>query len=241
MKDLDLILNPTLEDFAKFSAFTGGPVLRDSYYGFINDNIFLARCEGYIVGCLTYRRKEIYVTLDSIFVAPEFRRKGVATFLVEQALKYFTERGVCVAEIEAVSQEGRAHARSLKFQKIENWYDGQTYTRYMKILCRSRKQSKNTKKMLAVWKKDYYNTKPDKEPDMSWSLSDNSLPVIFYCKPCDWTAAIIVDGQIVKQELINNLFEVCSRYVRLDTSETDVQPWSPECMKGTQYSHNGNS
>ncbi len=44
MKDLELILNPTLEDFAKFSAFTGGPLLRDGYYGFISDDIFLARC-----------------------------------------------------------------------------------------------------------------------------------------------------------------------------------------------------
>ena len=82
MKDLELILNPTLEDFAKFSAFTGGPMLRDGYYGFISDDIFLARCEGYIVGYLTYRRSEVYVELQSIFVAPEFRRRGIAPLSV---------------------------------------------------------------------------------------------------------------------------------------------------------------
>lgn len=43
MKNLELILNPTLEDFAKFSAFTDGPFLRDGYYGFVTNNIFLHR------------------------------------------------------------------------------------------------------------------------------------------------------------------------------------------------------
>ena len=240
MKDLELILNPTLEDLAKFSAYTGGPFLRDGYYGFISDDIFLARCEGYIVGYLTYRRSEVYVELQSIFVAPEFRRHGIATFLVEQALKYFMERGVCVAEIEAVTSEGRAHARSLKFQKIEEHYDWQFdryHTTFMKILCPHRKQHKNAKNMLAIWKKDYWKTEPDKEPDMSWSLGDSKLPIIFKCQPADWTAAIIIDGKVVKQELINNLLGVYSQYVRLETEGTDVHPWVPECMKGTQYIH----
>ncbi len=240
MKDLELILNPTLEDFAKFSAYTGGPFLRDGYYGFTTDDIFLARCEGYIVGYLTYRRSEVYVELQSIFVAPEFRRHGIATFLVEQALKYCMERGVCVADIEAVTSEGRAHARSLKFQKIEERYDwqfDQYHTTFMKILCPHRKQHKNAKNMLAIWKKDYWKTEPDKEPNMSWSLGDSKLPIIFKCQPADWTAAIIIDGKIVKQELINNLLGVYSQYVRLETEGTDVYPWVPECMKGTQYTH----
>ena len=234
MKKLELILNPTLKDFSKISAFINGPILRDGYYGFISDNIFMIRCERDIVGYLTYSRSEVCVTLDGIFVAPKVRRQGIATFLVEQALEYFKARGVCVAELKAVTEEGQAHARSLKFKKIELGYD---YTLYMKILCPYRKQCKKAKKMLAVWKKDYWNTTPDKEPDMSWSLIDNKLPIIFRCKPSEWTAAIIVNGEIVKQELINNLFMVHSRYARFETNGTYVRPWSPECMRGTVYYH----
>lgn len=238
--NMKLILNPTLEEFAKLSIFTKGPLLKDGYYGFIADSIFLVEYEGIIVGYLTYRMHEVYVDLDCIFVAPEYRRKGIATFLVEQALKYFIERGVCAAEIEAVTPEGCAHAHSLKFHKIKeqyDWREDQYHTTFTKILCSYRKQSRKAKNMLAIWKKDYWTTKPDKDPDMSWPLGNNKLPIIFRCSPADWTAAIIVDGQIIKQELINNLLHVYSTYVRLETDETDVYPYIPECMKGTKYTH----
>lgn len=237
MKDLELILNPTLEDFAKFSAFTDGPFLRDGYYGFITDDIFLARCEEYNVGYLTYRRSEVYVELQSIFVAPEFRRHGIATFLVEQALKYFVERGVCVAEIEAVTPEGRAHARSLKFHKLEWWCNwNQEHTRYMKILCPHRQPTKSVKNMLCLWEDDYYNLKPNTKPSMVWSLGSSKLPIIFWCKSPDWKVAIIEDGKIVKEGRVKDIIGTTSKYVRLETEGTNVHPWVPECMKGTQYS-----
>lgn len=40
-------------------------------------------------------RSEVYVKLQNIFGAPKFRQHEIATFLVEQTLKYFMERGVC--------------------------------------------------------------------------------------------------------------------------------------------------
>lgn len=238
MKDLELILNPTLEDFAKFSAFTGGPFLRDGYYGFISDDIFLARCEGYIVGYLTYRRSEVYVELQSIFVAPEFRRHGIATFLVEQALKYFMERGVCVAEIKAVTPEGRAHARSLKFHKLEWWCNwNQEYTRYMKILCPYRKPTKNAKNLLRIWHREFYKTKIDDVPSMSWALGNSKLPIIFWCNSAEWRVQIIEDGRVIQDGCVKDILGTTSKYIRLETEGTKILPWVPECMKGTQYTH----
>lgn len=238
MNDLELILNPTLQDFAKFSAYTDGPFLRDGYYGFIADKIFLVRCEGYIVGYLTYHRSEVYVELADIFVAPEFRRKGVATFLVEQALKYFMERGVCVAEIVAVSQEGRAHARSLKFHKLEWWSNwSQEHTRYMKILCPHRKPTRNAKNMLCLWQREFYKTKIDDAPDISWALGNSKFPIIFWCNSPEWRVQIIEDGKVVQDGSACDILGTKSKYVRLETEGTKITPWIPECMKGTKYSH----
>ncbi len=238
MKDLELILNPTLEDFAKFSAYTGGPILRDGYYGFISDDIFLARCEGYIVGYLTYRRSEVYVELQSIFVAPEFRRRGIATFLVEQALKYFMERGVCVAEIEAVTPEGRAHARSLKFHKLEWWCNwNQEHTRYIKILCPYRKSTKNAKNLLRIWHREFYKTKIDDVPSMSWALGNSKLPIIFWCNSAEWRVQIIEDRRVIQDGCVKDVLGTTSKYIRLETEGTKILPWVPECMKGTQYTH----
>lgn len=238
MKDLELILNPTLEDFTKFSSFTAGPFLRDGYYGFVTNNIFLVRCERYIVGYLTYHRSEVYVELADIFVAPEFRRKGVATFLVEQALKYFMERGICVAEIVAVTPEGRTHARSLKFHKLDCWCNwNQEYTRYMKILCPHRPMTTKGKNLLCVWKEDDYAVKPETSPSMSWSLGNSKLPIIFWCGSADWKVSVIEDGKTIKEGRIKDILGTTSRYIRLETEGIKVLPWTPDCMKGTQYSH----
>lgn len=238
MSALEFILHPTLEEFGKVRNFADGPFVRDAYYGFISDNIFLARCEGGIVGWLTYSRREIYVELENIYVNPNYRRKKVGTFLMEKATEYFIQRGICVLEINAVSPEGRAHARSLGFSFVEEnntWHND--YTRYMKILCPYRRQSRMANNMLCIWKKDYYMTKPYKDPDMSWSLGNSKLPIIFRCKPYDWTAAIVINGKIVKQELIQNLLNTTSMYVRLETKGTEVLLWEPGFMKGIQYTH----
>ena len=238
MKDLELITNPTLEDFGKVRYFADGPFVRDAYYGFIADNIFLARYEGEVVGWLTYRRREIYVELENIYVNPDYRRLKVGTFLVEKAIEYFMQRGICAAEINAVSREGRSHARALGFSFVEEFYTwGNECTCFNKILCPHRRQTRKAKNMLCIWKEEYYTDLPDKDPDMSWSLGGSKLPIIFRCKPFDWTAAIVADGKIIKQGLIRDLLDTTSTYVRLETKGTEIHLWKPDSMKGILYTH----
>lgn len=238
MNNLEIVLNPTLEEFAELNSFIEGPFLRDGYYGFISDSIFLVRCGGCIVGYLTYRRNEIWVELQDIFVSPKFRRRGIATFLVDQTLKYFIARGVCVAEIVAVTEEGCAHAKALKFRRMDSWNDWtQEYTRYTKILCPYRKPTKTAKNMLCVWKDErYYDMKPDTKPSVIWSLDKSDLPIIFLCKSPEWIIAVIEDGKTIKEGRIKDLLKTTAKYIRIEIEGTNIQLWTPECMKNTKYS-----
>lgn len=107
----------------------------------------------------------------------------------------------------------------------------------MKILCSHRQPTKNAKNMLCLWEEDYYNIKPNAKPSMAWSLGSSKLPIIFWCKSSDWKVAVIEDGKTVKEGRVKDILGTTSKYIRLETDGTDVYPWVPKCMKGTQYSH----
>ena len=165
------------------------------------------------IAYLYYReRTKNIVEIDFIEVNRQYKRKGVATRLMEHAFQYFEGKGYKVVNIHCVTQAGYRHARKLGFKKYvqENHIHDYSYEidcRMFRCLLptqRLRKYRASKKLKFVVWS---YDPSGRGTPNYYYDLSKAApLPLVDYLY-YDWYVGIMKGDEVLKQDKAKRFFK----------------------------------
>ena len=90
-KQLDSLLTKLIEDEREYDPNLEIIIVRDFYINYINDDtkyLYLCEEDNKIVGYTYLIKNENNIKIDSLYVEKEYRNKGIATNLINEAINY---------------------------------------------------------------------------------------------------------------------------------------------------------
>lgn len=191
----------------------------DNFYGNVkiikerfNDGDFLLyRNNGNVDGFLTYSKLDKKVRLEIICIKPDLRHKGVGKKIVLDYIKYFSNMGLLIVEVDnVVTCEGVNLCLSTNFIKLNKPNEESMISFYKPLIDVCRGENWNANRRMILWKKESIDSSTI--PDSSWSLDfeEDKTPILEYAYK-DWWIGIVEDNRVIEYDKVKYFYNVTSK------------------------------
>lgn len=191
----------------------------DNFYGNVkiikecfNDGDFLLyRNNGKVDGFLTYSKLDKKVRLEIICIKPDLRHKGVGKKFVLDYIKYFSDMGLLIVEVDnVVTCEGVNLCLSTNFIKLNKPNEESMISFYKPLIDVCRGENWNANRRMILWKKESIDSSTI--PDSSWSLDfeEDKTPILEYAYK-DWWIGIVEDNRVIEYDKVKYFYNVTSK------------------------------
>ena len=191
----------------------------DNFYGnvkiikeYFNDGDFLLyRNNGNVDGFLIYSKLDKKVRLEIICIKPDLRHKGVGKKIVLDYIKYFSDMGLLIVEVDnVVTCEGVNLCLSTNFIKLNKPNEESMISFYKPLIDVCRGENWNANRRMILWKKESIDSSTI--PDSSWSLDfeEDKTPILEYAYK-DWWIGIVEDNRVIEYDKVKYFYNVTSK------------------------------
>ena len=119
-KKLDDMLTKLIIDERNYDPDCEMMFVIDYYINFVDDKtkyLYLAEEEGNIVGYIYVKMEDNKALIDALYVDENYRNKGIASRLIEDAISYVKKRKISIVTIKLLSNNIKAKNLYLKYFK----------------------------------------------------------------------------------------------------------------------------